>query len=311
MLGDLDLARSRGLEIGPRSAPIVTKAEGPVLYVDYAPTEELRAAQFDPSIDPAAIVEVDVVWGEQPLAEAAGQPQDYVVASHVIEHVPDLVGWLLELHAALKPGGVLGLAIPDRRFTFDRLRRESSLADMVEAYLLRRRQPSIAQVFDACSGAVAVDAAAAWRGDLVLDPDAPLAQAPNALKLAASLLSHPRYLDAHVWVFTPQSFLEVARALTALELFPFTIDAFHPTEPGGIEFQARLRTAGPADRSAIEASIAAARATLGQGPDRTGADPGDLARDNAALRAEREALVASRFWRWTALLRGLAERFKG
>ena len=43
ILGDLDLARLSGLEIGPQHAPLVRKDESRVLYVDYAPVEELRA----------------------------------------------------------------------------------------------------------------------------------------------------------------------------------------------------------------------------------------------------------------------------
>ncbi|OYX35312.1 MAG: hypothetical protein B7Y99_04160 [Caulobacterales bacterium 32-69-10] len=306
MLGDLDLSRSRGLEIGPRSSPMVAKAEGPVLYVDYTTTEALRAAQFDASIELAAICEVDIVWGEQPLAQAIGGPLDYVVASHVIEHVPDVIGWLAELRATLKPGGVLGLAIPDRRFTFDHLRRDSGLAEMVEAYLMKRRQPAVGQIFDACSGAVPVEAAAAWEPGFTIDASLPLAQAPNALKLAGSLLKNPRYLDAHVWVFTPESFLAAARGMAAMDLFAFTIAAFLPTERGEAEFHVRLEAADPADRAAIAASLDRAQAAL----DRADAPPSALEREVAALRAERDALVASRFWRWTAPLRWAVEKLR-
>jgi SAM-dependent methyltransferase len=194
LLGDLDLAHSTGLEIGPRHAPLVARTEGPVKYVDYTDTQSLRAAQFDPSIDVDKIVDVDIVWGERRLREAAGGEVDYVVASHVIEHVPDLIGWLHELREVLKPGGVLGLAVPDRRFTFDVLRRETDLAEVVEAYLTQSRRPSIRQVFDAASASAEVDVGAAWRGELAADPEAPLKGAPGALRLARSLKENPRYL---------------------------------------------------------------------------------------------------------------------
>lgn len=309
MLGDLDPARSRGLEIGPRSAPMVAKAEGPVLYVDYTTTEDLRAAQFDASIDPAAICEVDIVWGARPLAEEVAEPVDYVVASHVIEHVPDVIGWLAELRGALKPGGVLGLAIPDRRFTFDRLRADSSLAQMVEAFLLQRRQPSVGQIFDACAGAVPVEAGAAWAPGFAVDGGQPLAQAPGALKLAASLLTDPRYLDAHVWVFTPQSFLAALRGMAAMDLLPFTVAAFLPTERGSAEFHVRLQAADPSHKGAIQASLDQAQAALDRAdsPDEA---PSPLLQELAALRAERDALLASRFWRWTAPLRRAIESLK-
>src|ERR1700758_1901307 len=105
MLGDIHVARSVGLEIGPLHAPLIRRTEGRVLYVDYASVETLRANFRHPGVDPAQIVENDIIWGERPLRHSVGEPVDYVVASHVIEHVPDLIGWLLELHATLKPGG--------------------------------------------------------------------------------------------------------------------------------------------------------------------------------------------------------------
>jgi len=66
----------------------------------------------DASIDVDDIVEVDAVWGDHTLAQALGgrAPVDYAVASHVIEHVPDMLAWLEELHAVIKPGGDLRLA---------------------------------------------------------------------------------------------------------------------------------------------------------------------------------------------------------
>ena len=93
MLGP-DGARGTGLEIGALHAPTLLKSEHDVLYVDYASTEVVKANQFDPSVNKVDIVDVDIVWGDRPLRQAAGRTVDFVVASHVIEHVPDLVGWL-------------------------------------------------------------------------------------------------------------------------------------------------------------------------------------------------------------------------
>jgi 2-polyprenyl-3-methyl-5-hydroxy-6-metoxy-1,4-benzoquinol methylase len=44
------------------------------------------------------LVEVDAIWGQNTLTEALkGQQVDYIVASHVIEHVPDLIHFLIQI----------------------------------------------------------------------------------------------------------------------------------------------------------------------------------------------------------------------
>jgi hypothetical protein len=46
----------------------------------------------------------------------------YIVASHVIEHTTDLLGFLVESEKRPRPEGVLVLTVPDKRFAFDVLR---------------------------------------------------------------------------------------------------------------------------------------------------------------------------------------------
>jgi SAM-dependent methyltransferase len=256
IVGGLDLQRLTGLEIGPRHAPLVRKDQGEVLYVDYATTEELRAAWDKPQIiDPATFVEVDLLWGRAPLPSV-----DYVVASHVIEHVPDLAGWLKELRAALKPGGVVCLAIPDRRFTFDLLRGESTLAEVVEAHLMGYQRPSVRQVFDSYAFTRPNDAVGAWASA----PKARLGPIPEkigrAYAMVEAMLADGRYVDSHCWVFTPRSFLALAEGMHALDWFPFRIARFHPTAVNEHEFVVRL--AAEDDSDAITASFRDARTQL-------------------------------------------------
>ncbi|MDB5447307.1 MAG: methyltransferase type 12 [Phenylobacterium sp.] len=305
-----------GLEIGALDGPLLRKGEYDVLYVDYAETEVIRANQSDPSVRIDNIVDVDIVWGGARLACAVGRPVDFVVASHVIEHVPDLIGWLGELAEALRPGGVLGLAIPDKRFTFDALRHETVLSEAVEAWLLGAKQPSLRQVFDAAALSVPVDGAQVWSGRF--EPGARreevLARLRPALGLVRSLHAKPRYNDAHCWVFTPQSFLDLAEELAALDLFPFVIDGFHPTEPGAAEFLVRLVRAEAVPDDAIQASVRAAR-------DRLPPDEADRTDPPAApapqpdpriesLQAELDRIYASKSWRVTKPLRTLARKLR-
>lgn len=302
-----------GLEIGPLTSPLVRKPEHRVRYVDYAPTEVVRANQFDPAVRVEDIVEIDLIWGGEPLLALNGGPVDYVVASHVIEHVPDLIGWLQELGEVLRPGGVLGLAVPDKRFTFDALRQTTVLAEAVEAWLLAARRPSLRQIFDAASLGVAVDQAQVWAGDF--DPaarrDEVLGRLAPALGLARRLAAEPSYRDAHCWVFTPGSFLDLLEELAALQLLPFRLDAFFATEPGAAEFHARLVRAAPDDPQ-VRASLAVARAGLAVAePAEPEPEPEPVAGELDELRRQLRAIEASHSWRLTAPLRALRRTLGG
>lgn len=64
MLGGLNLATARGIEIGPLCRPIVSRAESQVLYVDHTDTESLRRKfASDPNVDVATIVATSMASG--------------------------------------------------------------------------------------------------------------------------------------------------------------------------------------------------------------------------------------------------------
>src|SRR3954469_246806 len=128
-LCQIDVARWSGVEIGPLTRPLVRRREGRIFYIDHLPTEDLRKKYaYQHHIDVDKIVDVDFVWGERKLSECVGGRRfEYCIASHVIEHVPDLIGWLAEIDDILAPGGILSLIIPDSRYTFDILRVPSTI----------------------------------------------------------------------------------------------------------------------------------------------------------------------------------------
>jgi hypothetical protein len=128
ILGDTDLGTGRFLEIGPLAAPNVTPEMADVRYADVVDREGLVAHYGgDPSVDVDLIPEIDF-WltrddgtvGTLAEAVATAAPFHHVVACHVIEHVPDLVGWLRDVADVLVDGGHLLLAVPDLRFSYRR-----------------------------------------------------------------------------------------------------------------------------------------------------------------------------------------------
>lgn len=236
-------ACQRGLEIGPLDKPIVRASDGDISYVDHQPTNLLREKFLaDPDIDCDNIVDVHHVWGDDTLSKAVGAVDrfDYVIASHVIEHVPDLLGWLKEVTAVLKPGGVLSLAVPDKRFTFDLLREPSTRRDVLDAYLQQARRPSVQDVSEHYLKSVFVDPIEAWAGTLdvahlqrCIGED----DASGVIKIAED----GGYVDVHVWVFTADTFIELIRYFIELNLLALEVARFVPTQPDSLEFFVTLR----------------------------------------------------------------------
>ena len=258
ILAGLDVSSLRGVEIGALCRPLIRRSDGPIWYVDYADTKFLQAHyKDDPSVNTDEIVEVDAVWGEKTLKEALN-PQtdfDYTIASHVIEHVPDVVTWLIEIRDILVPNGSLRLVIPDKRYCFDILRRETSVAEILDAYIQRARAPLPRMVLDFFLNVRDVSIDEAW--DCSFDPKAsrPMYAPQDAINMARSAYLGA-YHDVHCSVFTPFSFLNLCLSLSEIGLVRFKCDMFQTTPRGSLEFYVGLQPCddtGEVKQSWIEA----------------------------------------------------------
>ena len=240
-----------GVEIGALCRPIVTRSDGTVYYVDHASTDELRQKyKSDPNVDIDALVHVDAVWGRQSLSEALGGKRvDYVIASHVVEHVPDLVGWFTELGAILKPDGQLRLVVPDKRFTFDLMREESRLSDVLSAYVVRARIPQPQAIIDHVMNVrYDVSAGAIWLGQQ--SDGRPAHTFADAIAAAQDAVANGNYHDVHCWVFTPSSFAMICRQLVENGLLHMSCVNFFDTERNELEFQVHMQKCEDAGRAA-------------------------------------------------------------
>ena len=161
-----------GLEIGPLDKPIVLKGSASVRYVDIVGTVTLlEKYRDDPSVDAAQLAEVDFALQDSeghlrtlPEVTEGEGPFDWVVASHVIEHVPDLIAWFDELAQVTVDGGHLVLMIPDRRFTFDALRPRTTTGQMLQAHTARDTVPSERAVYDHFRSYIDAPAKDLWSG---------------------------------------------------------------------------------------------------------------------------------------------------
>ena len=286
---------------------------GRVEYIDRAPTEELkRWYAINDEVNVDEIVEVDHVWGSQTLFECVGSQRvyDYLVASHVIEHVPDLFGWLGEIASVLADGGIASFVVPDKRFTFDVLRRTSGDSELVDAYVRGLRKPDARQIFDHFYSFRDVNSPEVLQGASPADLP-PTHNARELMELCRRTLENGEYIDTHCWVFTPASFVGALDLGSRLGLLPFEIAEVIPTPPGAHEFYVSLRRlpeGAPASehRAAFEASRSRAPVEAAEG-----LDPEALLARALGAEAAAAALRRSTSWRITAPLRALAGRLRG
>lgn len=248
-----------GLEIGPSHNPIAPKKAGfAVRILDHAGREELIAKYRDHGVNLENIEEVDYVWQGEPLSElVGGERYDWIIASHVIEHTPDLVDFLQQCEKLLKPEGVLSLVIPDKRYCFDYFRWPSSTGDVLQAYVEKRRRHTPGAVFDHFSMASALNGAIAWgpnhTGEIALIH--PLAEARSMMEAAAGTSD---YVDVHQWRFTPASFRLILSELRALELI--TLTEFSAFDTTGCEFFLALsKSAEPPTADRLPLSLQAVK----------------------------------------------------
>ena len=244
-----DFSHGRGVRASdPLFNPIVSRSEADVRYVDVFDTEQLRTSYtHDPNVDISKIVDVDVRLGRDDgsvatLSEALGPeaPFDWAMASHVVEHVPDLIGWLADVAAVVADGGVLVLAVPDKRYTFDIHRPLTTTGQLLEAHEAQVDRPGTRAVYDHCRASTTVDLVALWNG---ADPP-DYRSRDYTVEQVAELVGKARageYIDTHVWVFRPDSFLEHLHELRGLGLVEWSVEELVETEPMQHEFRVRLR----------------------------------------------------------------------
>jgi len=121
--------RGRGLEIGGLHNPLRVPRSARVTYVDRLGVAQLR--QHYPELADQPLVPVQVQDDGERLGRFADRSQDFIIANHFLEHCQDPIGTMDHFFRVLRPGGTLYLAVPDKRFTFDRDRPVTPLEHLI------------------------------------------------------------------------------------------------------------------------------------------------------------------------------------
>lgn len=239
LLSSIDRNCLPGLEIGPLHRPTLKKSDANVFYADFASRDFLvEKYNDDPHVDVLQIVNVDFILDESGLELATGGGFGYVIASHVAEHVPNLVGWLEDVANCLVDGGVLSLALPDKRFTFDHLRNSTTIQSLLACEIEDLKRPNSFQILDFVINFSEVSPEVAWknfRSGLVLPSNAKNTML-GALSMANRAFSDEIYEDVHCSVFTSYEFIELMFQLAKLEKLNFLPHMFIDTSENDFEF---------------------------------------------------------------------------
>lgn len=235
---------SYGLEIGPSHNPIAPKRQGyRVDIIDHMSQAQLIEKYQGHGVNLANIEPVDFVWQGERYADLTGKPKfyDWIIASHVIEHTPDLIGFLQDCDTILKDDGIISLVVPDKRYCFDHYRPITGLAQIIDSHLQKHTIHTPGTVADYYLNVVAKAGQIAWGPEAGGDYSF-VHSLSDAQQGMQSVIHDQIYRDVHAWCFVPHSFRLMIQDLFSLGLIPFQELDFAPTM--GCEFYITLSRRG-------------------------------------------------------------------
>ena len=197
--------------------------------------EDLIRKYSDEQVETAGIEEVDYVWRGEPYAELTGKRDyyDWIIASHLVEHTPDLIGFLNDCDAILKETGVISLAVPDKRYCFDHYRPVTSIARIIDSHFQNNRIHTMGTAVEYYLNAVLRDGMIAWNSD-ISGEDSLRYRPEEAMEEINSAREGKEYMDIHCWCFVPHSFRLIIHDLYNLGFIQLKEVDFSLTE--GCEF---------------------------------------------------------------------------
>jgi len=125
-----------GIELGPGHNPFPVDIPGiTVRYVDrWEPEDNTRL--FPELGEGTVFPQPDIIANldSDRLQALDNDSEDFVIASHVLEHLANPIAMIAEVYRVLRPGGVLLILLPDRHVTFDRFREPTALDHLIAEF---------------------------------------------------------------------------------------------------------------------------------------------------------------------------------
>ena len=123
----------KGIEIGAGNLPMVFENKVEITYIDQNSQEELQ--KIFPEIDYPQLGKVVIGSADEPL-NAEYNAYNFLVASHVIEHLKNPFKSLEYWCEVVKEGGYIYIIVPNRDDCFDKGRPYTDVSHLAQEYRL-------------------------------------------------------------------------------------------------------------------------------------------------------------------------------
>lgn len=145
---NIQLSESRGLEVGASDLPTVPKTVGSCRYADFRTAKEMVELWNLPA---ETVCHVDyLLTRNRGILEQIPDRFDYIVACHVLEHVPDVITYINDLKSLLDqgPGKAILLTLPDKRATLDGTRPSTTIERLLAYHYNQIKYPLFDHVLE-------------------------------------------------------------------------------------------------------------------------------------------------------------------
>ncbi len=193
------------LEIGPGISPFPTPI-GTTRILAERPFEGSIVDLF-PELGPVAIAPTGDIYLDldtDGLRQFAAGSLGSVIVSHVLEHVANPIQALVEIHRVLEFGGTALIALPDRRFTFDKDREATTVSHCYAEFREGVTQVSDDHIIEFCR----------------------VVEQRSASDITPELIEHHRKRSIHVHCWDAEEFLALVIFLLSQGLVSFSLVDF-------------------------------------------------------------------------------------
>ena len=123
--------QGQGVEIGAMDLPLKLSKSSTIQYLDRCSRED--SIKLFPNLS-KNLVDVDIIDNGETLNSLKNDSLDFIIGNHFLEHVENPVLTLENMLRVVRPGGRLFIAIPDKRYTFDKQRVITPLDHFIKDY---------------------------------------------------------------------------------------------------------------------------------------------------------------------------------